>query len=329
MDRGIVEKARINGKELPFYGIRAGKLRREINFKNISDMFRVAGGYFDARRLLKELRPELLFSKGGFVSVPPCAAAASLGIPVYTHESDLSPGLATRLNARFAKRIFTGYAATERCFGEAARGKVIHSGNPIRAAFATADGSRGRAFLGVSPEERILLVLGGSSGSEELNGLVEATLGRLTEYYTVVHQTGRPVDDAAAKAHSRHLPFQYIHSEMPDVIAAAEVVLCRAGAGTRAECGALGKPLVLLPLRGSSTRGDQVENAEYMQESGAAQMLASGAAAVETLPALVKEIHDDEALRRRMGEKAREISPVDAAGRIARIIVEDYANRNT
>jgi len=140
IDRAIVEKA---GME--FFGIPSGKLRRYFSLQNVSDVYRVASGFFAARRLLKREKPALLFSKGGFVSVPPCAAAASLGIPVFTHESDYSPGLATRINSRFVEKIFIPYRESAAFFPDS--GKVTVSGNPIRPEFAAADSAKGRAFL--------------------------------------------------------------------------------------------------------------------------------------------------------------------------------------
>jgi UDP-N-acetylglucosamine--N-acetylmuramyl-(pentapeptide) pyrophosphoryl-undecaprenol N-acetylglucosamine transferase len=267
VDRSIVESA-----GLEFFGIPAGKLRRNFSLKNFPDFFRVWGGFFAARRILKREKPALLFSKGGFVSVPPCAAAASLKIPVFTHESDYSPGLATRINARFAKKIFVPYGESAAFFSPALRKKVEVSGNPIRAAFAFADPARGRAFLGIPEGEPILLVLGGSLGSREINGLVRACLPGLTRLYTVVHQTG--VQDEAFVPQERYKPYPYFNDEMPHVIAAADLVLCRSGAGTIWECASLKKPMILLPLRGSGTRGDQVENARIFEKAGAALNLA-------------------------------------------------------
>jgi UDP-N-acetylglucosamine--N-acetylmuramyl-(pentapeptide) pyrophosphoryl-undecaprenol N-acetylglucosamine transferase len=265
MDRSIVEEAGVS-----FYGIPAGKLRRYLSVKNIPDFFRVLSGFFAARRILKKERPSALFSKGGFVSVPPCAAAWSLGIPVFTHESDLSPGLATRINARFARRIFIAYAETAPYLGKyASRVKV--SGNPVRGAFFHAGREKGRALLGLSDKKPVLLVLGGSQGALEINELTSSWLPELVSCFTVVHQTGTRWEVPPASESYR--PFQYIKDDMPQVLAAADLVLARSGAGTLWECAVLGRPMVLIPLRGSGTRGDQVENAELFRKAGAALVL--------------------------------------------------------
>ena len=268
IDRSIVEKA-----GLEFFGIPSGKLRRYFSLQNVSDFFKVGAGFFAARRILKREKPALLFSKGGFVSVPPSAAAAFLGMPVFTHESDYSPGLATRLNSRFAEKIFIPYRESETFFSGRAGERICVSGNPIRPEFAEADPAKGRAFLGLGDDERMLLVLGGSLGSREINDLVGEALPELTRHYTVVHQTGEAKDPDSAKRFAeceRYKPCAYFGDEIPHVIASAELVLCRSGAGTIWECASLHKPMVLIPFRGSATRGDQVENARLFQEAGAA-----------------------------------------------------------
>jgi UDP-N-acetylglucosamine--N-acetylmuramyl-(pentapeptide) pyrophosphoryl-undecaprenol N-acetylglucosamine transferase len=265
MDRAIVETF---GFE--FFGIPSGKLRRYFSLRNLSDLFKIAAGFFAARKILKREDARLLFSKGGFVSVPPCAAAKLLKIPVFTHESDFSPGLATRINANFAEKIFIPYKESASFYSGSLSEKIFVSGNPIRKEFAAASGKKGRAFLGLSSGERILLVLGGSSGSLEVNKLIKKCLPHLTGYYTVVHQTGEDNIDSAGSPFVNYKPYAYFGEEIPHVIAAAELIICRSGAGTIWECKSLNKPMVLIPFRGSGTRGDQVENARLFEKAGAA-----------------------------------------------------------
>ena len=321
MDRGIVEAAGIE-----FFGIPSGKLRRYFSLRNITDLFRVAAGFFAAKRLLKREAPGLLFSKGGFVSVPPCAAAKLLGIPVFTHESDFSPGLANRINTRFAERIFVSYAESASFFKGAARRKLCVSGNPVRPDFESADPAKGRAFLGLGSDERVLLVLGGSLGSREINELVIACLPELSAYYTVVHQTGESAE-GIPEASPRYKPFAYLREELCHVLAAAELVLCRSGANTIWECKSLRKPMLLIPLRGAGTRGDQVENARLFERRGAAlcfmpeaaplaaPLAAHGGAnaataapsatevsAAKKLAGLIKSLADDPQKRKQMAE---------------------------
>jgi UDP-N-acetylglucosamine--N-acetylmuramyl-(pentapeptide) pyrophosphoryl-undecaprenol N-acetylglucosamine transferase len=337
MDRSIVE-----GAGLEFFGIPAGKLRRYFSLRTIPDAFKVVAGFFAARNILKKQRADILFSKGGFVSVPPCAAAASLGIPVYTHESDFTPGLATRLNLRFVERtggrVFTAYTDTVNFLPAAIRDRVTVSGNPVRAAFrsaafrsaafgnASADPAKGRTFLGLGPKERILLVLGGSQGAMEVNDLIRDALDNLRRYYTVVHQYGpeqqwdmrriEPSEEGAPSGEGGgYIPLPYIKDEMPHVLAAAELVVGRSGAGTVWESAALGKPMILIPLSGSGTRGDQVENARFFEREGAAQVLSdsNGLAGSEKLSRMVSTIAEDHRLRGAMAEAAKRIGSLDGA----------------
>jgi len=330
MDRTIIENAGIE-----FYGIPSGKLRRYFSMRNISDVFRIGAGFFAARRILKRQRPALLFSKGGFVSVPPCAAASTLKIPVFTHESDYSPGLATRINARFAERIFVPYKETAAFFSAGKNENVRVTGNPIRPEFSGADPAKGRAFLGLKDDERVFLVLGGSLGSREINNLVRDALPELTKHYTVVHQTGEahavtPNESGVAN----YKPYAYFREEIPHVIAAAELILCRSGANTIWECKSLKKPMVLVPFRGSGTRGDQVENARLFEEAGTAICFtgeSGGLNAAEVphvmLSRLINSLAENPDKLKKMGEaeivKSAEHSDSvpDAAGLIANEII--------
>ncbi|MDR0441974.1 MAG: undecaprenyldiphospho-muramoylpentapeptide beta-N-acetylglucosaminyltransferase [Treponema sp.] len=320
MDRTLVEEAGIE-----FFGIPSGKLRRYFSLRTIPDFFRVIAGFFAARKILKREKAALLFSKGGFVSVPPCAAAASLGIRVFTHESDFSPGLATRLNARFVSRtkgrVFTAYAETARLLPVKVRDRVTVSGNPVRAVFRNADAAAGKAFLGLGADARILLVLGGSQGAKEINDLVRDALPELVKDYIVVHQFG-PNQAHDLPETERYKPYAYIREEMPHVLAAAELVLGRSGAGTVWECAALGKPMLLVPLRGSGTRGDQVENARYFQQAGAAQVLGEDAGP-QVMAQAVRLLAQDEKIRVAMAHASAQAGRVNGAELIARLLAEE------
>jgi len=324
MDRTLVEEAGIE-----FFGVPSGKLRRYFSLRTVVDFFKVISGFFSARKILKKQKACLLFSKGGFVSVPPCAAASSLRIPVFTHESDFSPGLATKINARFVKRtggmIFTAYEDTVRFFSEAVRDRVTISGNPVRSVFRSADAEKGRAFLGLGNEARILLVIGGSQGAKEINDLVRATLTQLTEVYTVVHQTG-PNQQWDITATEKYKPFPFIKEEMPYVMSAAELVMGRSGAGIW-ECAVLGKPMLLIPLRGSGTRGDQIENARYFQEAGAAQVLMGDDANPDALVSAVRLLAQDTEKRQVMAAASKKIGERDGTGFIARALCENIKSR--
>ncbi|MDR0374839.1 MAG: undecaprenyldiphospho-muramoylpentapeptide beta-N-acetylglucosaminyltransferase [Treponema sp.] len=311
MDASIVKK----DGGIVFFGVPSGKLRRYASLQNVLDIFKIIAGFFAARKILKKENPGLLFSKGGFVSVPPVVAAFSLKIPVFTHESDFSPGLATRINSRFSKRIFTAYQDTVSQFPAACHGKIFVSGNPVRDVFRTADKKRGRAFLGVDDKERILLALGGSQGAKEINDLVREHLAGLTNHYVVVHQTGQAEWDMPAS--ERYKPYRYINEDMPHVLAAAELALGRSGAGTVWECAASGKPMALIPLRGSGTRGDQVENARFFEKAGAAIVVKETNRLVE----IIAELAADDEKRAAMAKASLAVGIRDGA----RIIADSIA----
>jgi len=322
MDRSIVEDAGIE-----FYGIPSGKLRRYFSFKTIIDFFKVIAGFFAARKILKKQKAFLLFSKGGFVSVPPCVAAASLKIKVFTHESDFSPGLATRLNARSVLRsggrIFTAYEETGRFFPEAFRDRITVCGNPVRSVFRAADAAKGRAFLGlesVRTEARILLVLGGSQGAREINELIRAALPELTKRYIVAHQTG-PNLSWDLPMTERYKPFPFFKDELPHIMAASELILGRSGAGIW-EWAVMGKPMLLIPLCGSGTRGDQIENARYFNQAGAAQMLAGEDVNPGALIRAVNFLAGDSEKRTAMAAASSKIGERDGAKQIANVLAE-------
>jgi len=315
MDRSLVEEAGIE-----FYGVPSGKLRRYFSLQTITDFFKVISGFFASRKILKKQKAVLLFSKGGFVSVPPCAAASSLKIKVFTHESDFSPGLATRINARFVLRtggrIFTAYEDTKKHFDKKLLKKglddrVTVSGNPVRADFCNADAAKGRAFLGINDSDRLLLVLGGSQGAKEINELIREALPFLTETYIVVHQTG-PNLTWDIPSSQRYKPFPYIKEQMPHVMAASEIIMGRSGAGIW-EWAFLGKPMILIPLRGKGTRGDQVENAKYFKEAGAALVLGENADTKE-MELAVKLLANDSEKRKVMADASARIGKCSLNG---------------
>jgi len=294
LDRSIVEREGVE-----YFPIPSGKLRRSLSLENLADAFRVVAGYSAARRLLADIKPALLFSKGGYVSVPPCRAAASLGIPYFTHESDTSPGLATRLNAKGASKVLVSWPKTVAMLPEVLRGKAAVVGNPVRPSLFSGDAAKGRAFVGAPGGLPIVFFVGGSQGSRQVNDLVAAVKPALAGKAFIVHQTGAELFDQAANAAvpGAYKALPYIGEEIRDILAAASIVAGRAGAGTVWESAALGKPMVLIPLAGSGTRGDQVENAEMAAQAGAAVCLAGGKATPEaTLSALLGYLDNADAM---------------------------------
>jgi UDP-N-acetylglucosamine--N-acetylmuramyl-(pentapeptide) pyrophosphoryl-undecaprenol N-acetylglucosamine transferase len=322
LDKTLVEGA---GLDISFFGVPSGKLRRDVSLnnvlKNVSDIFRIIAGFFASRKIIKREKPALLFSKGGFASVPPVLAAASLKIPVFTHESDVSPGLATQINARFAARIFVSYEDTASRFPARLSGKITVTGNPVRSVFRNADKGRGLAFLGIPADspDKILFVLGGSQGAREVNDLVRDNRAALTQRFIVVHQTGR--EDWDIPESPRYKPFRFIAGDMPHVLASASLALGRSGAGTVWECAASGTPMALVPLRGSGTRGDQVENARFFEKAGAAIVIKDEGGAAGFVNDVIA-LADDEARLTAMARAALDAGKLDGACSISRFFDE-------
>lgn len=313
MDRNIVQNARRDSGEKDseslidaFYGIPSGKLRRYFSIKNFFDIFKIGFGFFAAFLIFLKERPAFLFSKGGFVSVPPCLAAHILGIKVYTHECDFTPGLATKINSRFANEIFLSYEETKKYFPEAAQKKLVVTGNPVREVFYNANPEIGKEFIFKDTNENsengnssemegdsarpengkpILLVTGGSLGAAQINSLVLENLEWLCENFVVVHQTGKNVIEfeASPAVKKSYHPFAFIYEEMPHVFALADAVLSRSGANSIWEAAVLAKPMILLPLEGEGTRGDQVDNAEFFSRQGAAIVIRKADASSQKL----------------------------------------------
>lgn len=318
MEKEWVEKAGI-----PYYGVPAGKLRRYFSWQNFRDLFRVFAGFLRSLSLLKRLKPRVLFSKGGFVSVAPVLAARFLRIPVVTHESDVTPGLATRINGRSARRICIPYEGCRRYYPARLQNKLLVTGNPVRPIFRQASAEKGRRLLGIRPGRRVLVVFGGSQGALQINQLLEPLLPGLLEKWDVVHQMGadlyRPSDREG------YHPAPFYGEEFPHILAAADLVISRAGAGSLSEMAALGKPGLLIPLSGASSRGDQVLNAEIFTGAGAAVVLEGRREGeppdAEDLRGLLQDLMEDDEKLKLMGEKSRGLGRLDSAEAVARDII--------
>lgn len=287
MDRSIVEKSMLiknhNGQSAiyAFKGIPAGKLRRYFSIKNFFDLFNIFFGFVKSFFILLKIKPAALFSKGGFVSVPPCIAAKLLGIPVYIHECDFTLGLANRINAKSAITIFVSYEETKSKMATVYKNKTITTGNPIRPVFYNANKSNGMSILELNEQNNkpILLVLGGSLGAKQINNLIYQNIEWICQNFTVIHQTGLVNNSNETEANLVHTygtsykPFSFIHQNMQDVLSCADVVLSRAGANSIWETAVLNKPMILIPLCGAGTRGDQVDNALYFESKNCAKVL--------------------------------------------------------
>ena len=310
-----------------FHGIPTGKLRRYFSLRNLIDPFKVVAGFFAALFLFLRERPDLLFSKGGFVAVPPVLAAGLLKIPVFIHESDTDPGLATRITSRIAEKIFVAYEETRDQFPPPLRDKVVVTGNPVRKEILEGDRARGREALGIREDELLLLVLGGSQGALQVNDLIRTLAPELVKSSRILHQMGDlTYKESNLEGYDTR---RFIGAELPDTLAAADLVVSRAGAGTLWELASLGKPMVLIPLGSGSSRGDQLKNAEMLEKKGAARVL-TGAVTEELLFQVLQELIRDpqkrESLSRGCTGVVRGRADRDIAGFILdRVMKEEVA----
>lgn len=263
-----IERELIQREGLPYWPIASGKLRRFFSFKNLTDAFRVAGGVFDALRILGREKPDLIFSKGGYVSVPVALAARIKRIPFIGHESDITPGLANRLASRFADKMLVTFPETRASFGD--KGLVV--GSPVRPELLTGSAQAGRQFLGFSEDKPVLLVMGGSLGSERLNRALRESLASLLKEYQIVHLVGKG-NHLKEADRPGYVQLEYVADEMKDVLAAAEFVVSRAGSNSIFEFLALGIPNLLIPLDYDQSRGDQVLNAQSFEKQGYSMVL--------------------------------------------------------
>ncbi len=315
-----MERCVIEAQGIQYVGIPSGKLRRYFSWSNLIDVFKVVAGIVCAYFVIRRYRPRVLFSKGGYVSVPPVIAAKLAGVPVITHESDFDPGLATRINARFAMKVVVSYEQTCEYFPESLKPRLVIAGNPVRREVLSGNAERGRTFLAFDSDRPILLVLGGSQGAREVNELVWRVLPSLLEQWNVVHQTGS--DESGPSNEKRYRRYDYIHGEYGDILSAADLVLCRAGATTLWELAAAGKPSILVPLGAGSSRGDQIRNAALFESLGASYILHPKPGEESELLKYTGVFLSESGIPAQMGKNARSVFKPDAADRIADLVLE-------
>lgn len=260
-----IEKKLIADFDIPYFGISTGKFRRYFDPKNFSDPFRVIKGYSEARKKLKEIKPDVVFSKGGFVSVPVVRAAASLGIPCIIHESDMTPGLANKLCIPVASKVCCNFPETMKLLPES---KAVLTGSPIREELAKGNKVAALDMCGFTANKPVVMVIGGSLGANAINQTVRQALPKLLEDFQVVHLCGKEKIDNLLLNEKGYKQFEYLKAELKDVFAMADVVISRAGANAICELLALKKPNILIPLPASASRGDQILNAKSFEEQG-------------------------------------------------------------
>lgn len=260
-----IEKKLIEDFHIPYYGIATGKLRRYLDPKNLSDPFRVIKGFAEARKYLKQIKPDILFSKGGFVSVPVVRAAASLKIPCVIHESDMTPGLANKLCIPVAEKVCCNFPETLAALPE---DKAVLTGSPIREELAHGNKIAALDMCGFTANKPVIMVIGGSLGAASVNKAVRDALPKLLEDFQVVHLCGKDKVDNLLLNTKGYKQFEYLKGELKDVFAMADIVISRAGANAICELLALKKPNLLIPLSAHSSRGDQILNAKSFETQG-------------------------------------------------------------
>jgi UDP-N-acetylglucosamine--N-acetylmuramyl-(pentapeptide) pyrophosphoryl-undecaprenol N-acetylglucosamine transferase len=292
------ERALAEGAGIPFHAFATGKLRRYFSWRNFTDPFRVVRGVFEAWSLLGRLKPAVVFSKGGFVSVPVVYAAALRGIPVVLHESDLTPGLANRLSLFCCRRICASFPET---LDHLPAPKAVLTGTPIRDELFRGDRRRGLDFLGFDGSKPVLLVMGGSLGAKAVNEALRNNLDVLLGRHDVIHLCGKGWLDPAREGRAGYRQFEFLGAGLADVLAAADRVVSRAGANSLFELLALRKPMLLIPLPGHASRGDQILNAESFARRGLARVLLQESVNAATLLEGLEVLERDAAeLRARM-----------------------------
>ena len=282
-----IEKRLIADFDIPYTGISTGKLRRYLDIRNLTDPFRVIKGFSEARKYLKSYCPDVVFSKGGFVSVPVVRAAAALGIPCILHESDMTPGLANRLCFPVAKKICCNFPETMQMLPE---GKAVLTGSPIRSELAQGNRIAGLDLCGFTANRPVILVIGGSLGAANVNKAVRDALPRLLEDFQVVHLCGKDKIDNLLLTTSGYKQFEYVKTELKDLFAMADIVISRAGANSICELLALKKPNVLIPLPAASSRGDQLLNAASFEAQGFSLVINEDDLTTELLVAKMHEL---------------------------------------
>lgn len=263
-----IERSLVEGEtDVCYHAISAGKLRRYFSLKNFADPFRVLKGVFQSRRIIREVKPDVVFSKGGFVSVPVVIAARGKA-PVITHESDYTPGLANRIAARFADTVCVTFEDTLAKVGP----KGVFTGTPIRPSLFQGEAEKGLAFTGFDGARPILLVMGGSQGAQAINQVLRQALPQLTSQFDIIHLCGKGKVDPGVESPA-YRQYEYIGPELPHLFACTDIVLSRAGANAVFEFLALAKPALLVPLPLSASRGDQILNAGYFVRKGYAMSM--------------------------------------------------------
>ena len=287
-----IEKELIEPFKIPYYGISSGKLRRYFSWQNFTDPFRVLKGLSEANKLVRQLKPDVIFSKGGFVSVPVVMAGKRNKVPVIIHESDMTPGLANKLAFPSATKVCCNFVETLKQLPE---GKAVLTGSPIRQELLSGNKIAALDFCGFTAGKPVILVIGGSLGSVAVNNAVRGALPELLKTFQVIHLCGKGKLDQSLVGTEGYVQFEYIKDELCDIFALADIVISRAGANAICELLALCKPNLLIPLSKHASRGDQILNARSFERQGFSMVLEEEETTKDSLLEAVQKLYDNRA----------------------------------
>ena len=285
-----IEKELIEPFGIPYHGISSGKLRRYFSLQNFTDPFRVIKGFGEARKLIKGLKPDVIFSKGGFVSVPVVLAGKRCKVPVIIHESDMTPGLANKLAIPSAVKVCCNFPETLDALPE---GKAVLTGSPIRQELLTGDKDAARKMCGFTDEKPVILVIGGSLGAASVNENIRKILPELLKEFQVIHLCGKGKMDESLKDTKGYVQYEYIKQELADLFALSDIVISRAGANAICELNALKKPNLLIPLSANASRGDQILIARSFERQGFSMVLEEEEITESTLLNAIRELYQN------------------------------------
>lgn len=312
-----MEKELIEAQNIPYHGISSGKLRRYFDWKNFSDPFRVVKGYGQAKRLMKKLKPDVVFSKGGFVSVPVVLAAKHCHIPAIIHESDITPGLANKIAIKGAKKVCCNFPETLKYLPS---DKAILTGSPIRRELFSGDEKKALEYCNFADHDKpVLLIIGGSLGSKVVNEAVRKILPELLKDFYVIHLCGKGNLDNSLTGTIGYAQFEYANEELTDMFALADIAISRAGANSICELLALHKPNILIPLSAAASRGDQVLNAKSFKKQGFSYVIEEENLTESTLLDAVKDVYSN---RSKYINAMSQSGQMDSIGTILQLLEE-------
>ena len=303
-----IEKELIAKQQIPYHGISSGKLRRYFSLKNFTDPFRVLQGFNEANHLIPTLKPDVIFSKGGFVSVPVVIAGKRNHVPVIIHESDMTPGLANRISIPSAYKVCCNFPETLKALPE---DKAVLTGSPIRQELLTGDPEKARAFCGFTDNKPVILVIGGSLGATAVNQAVRAILPELLKEFQIIHLCGKGKLDTSLSNLEGYVQFEYIQDELRHLFALSDIVISRAGANAICELLALQKPNILIPLSASASRGDQILNARSFERQGFSKVLEEETLTDELLLKSIRELYENRRQYVTAMQRSAQQSPIE------------------